>query len=178
MTAALWRLIRRVAADLGPEAAEALLATAMAWMSDPANSRARDRLAGALADLSRRSGGLTASMAGVAAAVVGTPRLSAGAWERELMAARYAIPRHPSGEARAAALEAYLALCEAAPEVVANARHQRRAERDVLMTLQLEARMLNTEALGPRERHLAVATNNRVRTLVVDQAAARLPRRA
>jgi hypothetical protein len=178
MTAALWRLIKRVAADLGPEAADALLVTARAWMADPANSGARERLVTTLAELARRAGGLTGAMAGMAATAIGPSRQSPAAWERTVMAARYVIPQHPSGEARAAALEAYLALTEAAPQIVVAARNPHRAERDVLMALELEARMLATEALGPRERQLALEVNDRVRRALVEQAATRMPHRA
>jgi len=177
MTAALWRLIRRIAAGLGPEAADALLANARAWMADPTSAGTREPLVAMLKDLTRRAGGLTATMAGMAASALESARRSPAAWERALMAARYAIAQHPSGEARAAALEAYLALTDAAPEVVARARDPRRARRDVVTALQLEARMLMTEPLGPRERHLAVETNDRAHALLVEKSLTRFPNR-
>lgn len=173
MTAALWRLVRRVAADLGPEAADALLRIARAWIADPANRAERDRLIAALVDISRRSGGMTATLAGSAARVLGQYRRGPASWERELMSARYAIPQLPTGEDRAAALETYLALTEAAPEVIAEARDHARARRDVTTALMLEARMLRSEALGPRERTLALAVNERIRALCAGEVTER-----
>ncbi len=163
MTAALGRLIRRIAADVGPEAADALMRTARAWISDPANAAARDRLVATLVGISRRAGGLTAALAGSAAAVVAKYRTGPGPWERDLMSARYAIPQLPSGEQRAAALETYLAMTEAGPGVIAGARDRARARREVMTALDLEARMLRIEALGPRERALALEINARSR---------------
>ena len=164
MTAALGRLIRRIAADVGPEAADALVRSARTWMSDPANAAARERLLGALVEISRRAGGRTAALAGSAAGVVARYRSGTGAWERELMTARYAIPQLHSGEARATALETYLAMTEAAPDIIAGARDRTRARLEVVIALDLEARMLRTEALGPRERALALEINARART--------------
>jgi len=106
VTESLVRLVRRVAAQLGADAADALARAARAWLADPANAAARARLVTALAEISRRAGGLTAAMATTAAAGVRRYRRSVGSWERELTAARDAIPRHPSGPGRAAALEA------------------------------------------------------------------------
>ncbi len=168
MTAALGRLIRRIAADLGPEAADALARTARTWLADPANTAARDRLATALTEISRRAGGTTAALAGSAAGVVARYRTGTGAWERALMSARYAIPQLPSGEARAAALETYLAMTEAGPGVIFAARDRARARREVVTALDLEARMLRTEALGPRERALALDINARSRAACSD----------
>jgi hypothetical protein len=168
MTAALGRLVKRIAADLGPDAAEALLRAARAWMSDPANAAERDRLVAALSEVSRRAGGLTAALAGSAAGVVAKYRTGAGPWERDLMSARYAIPQLPSGDARAVALETYLALTEAGPGVIAGARDRARARHEVTTALDLEARMLRTEALGPRERALALEINARARAACTD----------
>ncbi len=155
------RLVRRVAAQLEPDAADALVRAARAWLTDPANAQDRARLMAALAEISRRAGGLTAALAAAAAAGVRRYRHSVGSWERELMAARYAIPQHPSGPERAAALEAYLGLTEAAPGTTAAAKDPRRAQREVLAALELEARLLRTEALGPGERQAALAANAR-----------------
>ena len=171
MTAALWRLIRRVAADLGPETADALLRIARAWSADPANRDARDRLIALLIDVSRRTGGMTPALAASAARVLTQYRRGVARWERELMSARYAIPQLPSGEARAAALETYLALTEAAPEIIGQARNPDTARRTVATALMLDARMLRGEALGPRERTLALETNQRIRALCADERA-------
>ncbi len=83
------------------------------------------------------------------------------------MAARYAIPQHPSGEVRAAALEAYLGLTDAAAGVAVTANDPERARREVLRALELEARMLRTEALGPGERQVALGANTRAHATVV-----------
>jgi hypothetical protein len=171
MSTALWRLVQRLAADLAPEVADALLGAARAWMSDPANRAARERLVGQLIEISRHAGGLTASLAGSAARIIEGYRRGPGPWERQLMAARYAIPNLPTGSARAAALETYLALTEAAPAVIADARHPDRARREVTDALMLEARMLRSEALGPRERELAVQVNARIRAVCAAEVA-------
>lgn len=163
------RLVRRVAAQLGPDAADALVRAARAWLTDPANAADRARLMAALAEISRRAGGLTAALATATAAGVRRYRRSVGSWERELMAARYAIPQHPSGPERAAALEAYLALTDAAPGTVATAKDPRWAQREVLAALELEARMLRTEALGPGERQAALAANARAHAILASR---------
>jgi hypothetical protein len=166
MTEALVRLVRRVAAQLGPEAAEALARAARAWITDPASAAARARLVAALGEIGRRAGGVTAALASTA--IVGVERCwhSVGSWERELMAARYAIPQHPSGAVRAAALEAYLGLTDAAAGVAVTANDPERARREVLRALELEARMLRTEALGPGERQAALGANTRAHATV------------
>jgi len=160
------RLVRRVAAQLGPDVADALVRAARAWLTDPANAASRARLVGALTEIARRAGGMTAALAMTAAAGVRRYRRSVGSWERELMTARYAIPQHPSGPERAAALEAYLGLTDAAPGTVAAAKDPRRAQREVLVALELEARMLRTEALGPGERQRALGANARARAAI------------
>jgi len=83
------------------------------------------------------------------------------------MAARYEIPQHPSGEIRAAALETYLGLTEAAPGLIRDAARPERALRDVTTALDCEARLLRTEALGPRERQLALDANVHARAACV-----------
>jgi hypothetical protein len=70
MTAALRRLVRRVAARLGPDAANSLLGAARASISDPASVPARRRLVAILAEVARRAGGATALLAAAAAAGV------------------------------------------------------------------------------------------------------------
>ncbi len=169
MTEALLRLVRRVATQLGPDAADALVRAARAWLTDPANAATRARLVSVLADVSRRAGGVTAALASTAAAGVQRYRRSVGSWERELMAARYAIPQHPSGALRAAALETYLGLTDAAPGLVGAATSPEQARREVLTALELESRMLRTEALGPGERQAALAANARARAAVLDR---------
>src|SRR3974390_1831746 len=149
MTEILVRLVRRVAAQLGPDVADALGRAVRAWLTDPANVANRARLLATLTEISRRAGGMTAALATTAAAGVRRYRRSVGSWERELMTARYAIPQHPSGPERAAALEAYLALTDAAPGTIAAAKDRQRAQREVLVTLELEGPMLRTEVLGP-----------------------------
>jgi hypothetical protein len=166
MTETLVRLVRRVAAQLGPEVADALVRAARAWLTDPANAADRARLVAALAEISRRAGGFTAALARTAAAGVRRYRRTVGSWERELMSARYAIPQHPSGPDRAAALEAYLGLTDAAPGTVAAANDPQHAQREVLVTLELEARMLRTDVLGPGERQAALAANARAHAAV------------
>jgi hypothetical protein len=169
VTEALVRLVRRVAAQLGPDVADALVRAARAWLTDPANAHDRARLMAVLAEISRRAGGLTAALATVAAAGVRRYRRSVRSWERELMAARYAIPQHPSGPERAAALEAYLGLTDAAPGTIATAKDARRAQREVLAALELEARLLRTEALGPGERQAALAANARAQAILASR---------
>jgi hypothetical protein len=163
---ALLRLFRRVAVQLGPEVADALVRAARAWLTDPANAANRQRLVATLADISRRAGGVTAALATTAAAGVQRYRRSVGSWERELMRARYAILQLPSGAERAAALEAYLGLTDAAPGTLAGANDPPRAQREVLVALEMEARMLATDALGPGERRAALAANARARAAV------------
>jgi hypothetical protein len=164
----LLRLVRRVAAQLGPDIADMLLRAARAWLTDPTNQVARARLLAVLADVARRAGGVTAALATTAAAGVQRYRRSVTSWERELMSARYAIPQHPSGPDRAAALQAYLALTDAAPGTVSGAGDALRAEREVLVVLELEARMLQTDPLGPGERQAALTANSRARAAIVD----------
>lgn len=169
MTTALLRLVRRVAAQLGSDAADVLVRAARAWLTDPANAAARARLVGVLADVSRRADGVTAGLASTAAAGVLRYRRSVGSWERELMAARYAIPQHASGAVHAAALETYLGLTDAAAGVVGAATNPERTRRDVLTALELESRMLRAEALGPGERQAALAANARAHAAVLDR---------
>jgi len=166
VTEALLRLFRRVAAQLGPEVADALVRAARAWLTDPANAANRQRLVTTLADISRKAGGVTAALATTAAAGVQRYRRSVGSWERELMGARYAILQLPSGPERAAALEAYLGLTDAAPGAMAGAKDRTRAQREVLVALEMEARMLASEALGPGERQAALAANARAHAAV------------
>jgi len=163
------RLVRRVAAQLGADAADALMRAARAWLTDPANAADRARLMTALAEISRRAGGLTAALATTAAAGVRRYRRSVGSWERELMSARSAIPQHPSGPERAAALEAYLGLTDAAPGTVATAKDPQGARREVIAALELEARMLRTAALGPGERQAALAANARAQDILASR---------
>ena len=108
MTSALLRLVKRVTRQFGPHAADALVHAIRTWTIDPSNSAARARLVAALSDIARRAEGLTAQLALSAAAGVERYRRSVGSWERELMAARYAIPQLPTGDVRAAALATYL----------------------------------------------------------------------
>jgi hypothetical protein len=119
-----------------------------------------------LADIARRAGGVTAALASMTATGIERYRRSVGSWERELMAARYAIPQQPSGSVRAAALEAYLGLTDAAPGIPGAAKDPERARREVMRALELEARMLSTEALGPGERQAALAANARAHAAV------------
>jgi len=140
MTGALLRLVRRVGAQLGSDAAEALLRAVRAWITDPASAAGVERY-----------------------------RPSVASWERELMAARYAIPQEPSGERRAAALDAYLSLTDAAPGLADTAKDPTRARRGILTALELEARMLRAEALGPGERQAALAANARAHAAVLDR---------
>jgi len=169
MTGALLRLVRRVGAQLGSDAADALLRAVRAWITDPASAAARARLIVVLADISRRAGGATAALAAASAAGVERYRRSVASWERELMAARYAIPQEPSGERRAAALDAYLSLTDAAPGLADTAKDPTRARRGILTALELEARMLRAEALGPGERQAALAANARAHAAVLDR---------
>lgn len=170
MTTALLRLVRRVAAQRGSDAADVLVRAARAWLTDPANAAARARLVGVLADVSRRSGGVTAVLASTAAAGVLRYRRGVGSWERELMAARYAILQNASGAVRAAALEAYVSLTDAAPGLVGAAANPDRTRHDVLTALELESRMLRAEALGPGERQAALAANARAQAAVLERA--------
>jgi len=82
-----------------------------------------------------------------------------GTWERDLMQARYAIPRLPSGPQRAAALDSYIAWTLSAQDVIVRADDIPRATREVLRALRCERRLLATEALGPRERAMALEAN-------------------
>jgi hypothetical protein len=167
MTAALLRLVKRVTRQFGPHAADALVHAIRTWTIDPSNSAARARLVAALSDIARRAEGLTAQLALTAAAGVERYRRSVGSWERELMAARYAIPQLPTGDVRAAALATYLGLTEAAPRVVAQASRPERALVEVSAALECEARMLTTEALGPGERQRALHANAHARAACV-----------
>ncbi len=167
MTSALLRLVKRVTRQFGPHAADPLMRAIRTWTIDPSNSEARARLVAALSDIARRAGGLTARLAMAAASGVERYRRGVGSWERELMAARYEIPQHPTGAVRAAALETYLGLTDAAPRVVAQASLPDRALGAVSAALECEARMLATEALGPGERRLALHANAQARAACV-----------
>jgi hypothetical protein len=167
MTAALLRLVQRISRQIGPHAADALVRAIHAWTIDPSNAEARARLVGALTDIARRAGGMTSKVALRAAARVERYRRSITSWERELIATRYAIPQHPTGEVRAAALETYLGLTDGGPQLVARASRPGVALREVSAALECERRMLATEALGPGERQLALQANAEARAACI-----------
>ncbi len=52
---------------------------------------------------------------------------------------------------------------------MATAKDPRRARREVIAALELEARMLRTEALGPGERQAALAANARAHAILASR---------
>jgi hypothetical protein len=163
MTATLLRLIERIRVRMGAAAADTARDAMRSWMADPGNAATRAHLAGVVRDLGRRADAATGRLAVAAAAGLERYRRGVGAWERELMAARDAIPGLPSGPARANALDAYITLTHAAPHVVREATNPARALRQVHLALENEARMVRTDALGPRERAIALEANRAAR---------------
>lgn len=140
----------------GVAAGQALLKKGSAWLADPANEGTRQALVEQLRSGAERAGGTAARLGSRLAQEVEKRRVSAAAWERDLMALRYEVADMAPGPIRDAALDAYVAQVSAAVHLIGGARRPGRARADVARALAAEERMLRTERLGSAERRRAI----------------------
>jgi hypothetical protein len=163
LNAALLKLVIVVARRLGPAAAAALLAAGRSWLADPANEDKKQQLVAQLRGVSVAVGGAAGRSAGAFARQLERRRRSVRAWRRETAALRAEIGTHPTGEVRAAALDAYLVQLAAAPLLLVGRPKPSEVRRRVLAALDEEARALPSEPLGPDERRRVSEAMDRAR---------------
>lgn len=141
----------------GPAVAEALLRSGRAWLADPANEGTKQALLTQLRSAADVAGGTASTLSARIAREVEKRKVSAAAWERDLMALRYEIADMAPGPVREAALGAYAAQARAGVHLITGARDREKARREVLAALEAEARMLRRERLSSDERAAAEA---------------------
>jgi hypothetical protein len=152
-----------VARRLGPAAAAALLAAGRSWMADPANEQKKAVLVGQLRSVSLAVGGAAGRSAGSFARQLERRRRTVRTWRRETGALRAEIGTHPSGEVRAAALDAYLVQIAAAPLLLVGLASPSESRRKILAALDEEAAAIPSEPLGPDERRRVAEAVDRAR---------------
>lgn len=161
----------------GPRAVTLLLATARAWLADPANERKRAEVVDQLDGWSRRVGGGAGGLASrLAREITRRKDVSPATWERELMSLRYEIVDMSPGAVREAALEAYTAQAWAGVSLVgaAPAARTARVRRRIVTALGTESELLRTERLSHEERRRATEAVETARAACYRPDAARL----
>jgi len=141
----------------GRQAVTALVRSANAWLSDPANEAKKQQLVATLREWSTRAGGRASRTAEALARQVERRKVSTAAWERDLMDLRHELPGMPRGEMRDAAVRAYESQLRAGVHLISHARRPERAREEVLAALRAEAAMLRRERLADDERERLLA---------------------
>jgi hypothetical protein len=153
----LFALAALLARKQGPKVARLLLLKAQAWLADPANEETKQALIAQLRTIADKAGGAAGRMSARLAREVEKRKVSPAAWERDLMALRYAIADMAPGPMREGAIAAYATQARAGVHLIGDAKRPEEARRQVVAALRAEQRMLRGERLSSAERERALA---------------------
>ncbi len=171
MNAKLIALAAMLARKQGAAMAKMLMQEAQAWMADPANESTKRALVEQLRGIAEKAGGAAGRLSARLAKEVDRRKVSAAAWERDLMSLRYEIADMAPGPVRDAAVDAYVAQASAGIHLIDDPGRPEKV-RDVVRALEAEERMLATERLTSAERRRTMDAVAAARAACAERGAA------